>query len=115
MTDVAWGTKRACTSCGARFYDLNKEEIVCPKCDSPWFPPKPRAQAASRPSPAAAKKKIPVVAKVEEDDIEIEDDDTDLDDEDDSLVEDTDDLADDDGDDIAKVIVSGGDDGDEKA
>jgi uncharacterized protein (TIGR02300 family) len=26
------GTKRACASCGARFYDLNKDPITCPKC-----------------------------------------------------------------------------------
>jgi uncharacterized protein (TIGR02300 family) len=26
------GGKRLCNSCGARFYDLNKDPIVCPKC-----------------------------------------------------------------------------------
>jgi len=26
------GTKRQCLSCGAKFYDLNKDPIVCPKC-----------------------------------------------------------------------------------
>jgi uncharacterized protein (TIGR02300 family) len=26
------GTKRHCSGCGARFYDLNKNPIVCPKC-----------------------------------------------------------------------------------
>jgi uncharacterized protein (TIGR02300 family) len=26
------GTKRLCTNCGAKFYDLNKDPIVCPKC-----------------------------------------------------------------------------------
>jgi uncharacterized protein (TIGR02300 family) len=28
------GLKRQCTSCGAKFYDLNKDPIVCPKCGS---------------------------------------------------------------------------------
>jgi uncharacterized protein (TIGR02300 family) len=28
------GTKRLCTNCGAKFYDLNKSPIVCPKCDT---------------------------------------------------------------------------------
>ena len=28
------GTKRLCGSCGAKFYDLNKDPIVCPKCDT---------------------------------------------------------------------------------
>jgi len=27
-----WGSKRTCQSCGARFYDLNKSPIKCPKC-----------------------------------------------------------------------------------
>jgi uncharacterized protein (TIGR02300 family) len=26
------GTKRLCGNCGAKFYDLNKDPIVCPKC-----------------------------------------------------------------------------------
>jgi uncharacterized protein (TIGR02300 family) len=26
------GNKRQCQSCGAKFYDLNKDPIVCPKC-----------------------------------------------------------------------------------
>jgi uncharacterized protein (TIGR02300 family) len=28
------GTKRLCPSCGARFYDLNKDPITCPKCST---------------------------------------------------------------------------------
>jgi uncharacterized protein (TIGR02300 family) len=26
------GTKRQCRSCGNRFYDLNRDPILCPKC-----------------------------------------------------------------------------------
>jgi uncharacterized protein (TIGR02300 family) len=26
------GTKRLCGNCGAKFYDLSKDPIVCPKC-----------------------------------------------------------------------------------
>src|SRR5438067_668629 len=26
------GTKRLCAGCGAKFYDLSKDPIVCPKC-----------------------------------------------------------------------------------
>jgi uncharacterized protein (TIGR02300 family) len=26
------GTKRLCMNCGAKFYDLSKDPIVCPKC-----------------------------------------------------------------------------------
>lgn len=30
------GTKRHCGSCGAPFYDMNRDPIVCPKCHSPY-------------------------------------------------------------------------------
>ncbi len=29
---AARGTKRTCQSCGARFYDLNRDPIICPIC-----------------------------------------------------------------------------------
>jgi len=32
VVKASWGTKRTCQSCGARFYDLNKGPIKCPKC-----------------------------------------------------------------------------------
>lgn len=32
VADLAWGTKRTCTGCAARFYDLRKTPPVCPKC-----------------------------------------------------------------------------------
>src|SRR5947208_5020789 len=28
------GTKRLCANCGAKFYDLNKDPITCPKCQT---------------------------------------------------------------------------------
>jgi uncharacterized protein (TIGR02300 family) len=28
------GTKRLCAGCGAKFYDLNKDPITCPKCST---------------------------------------------------------------------------------
>jgi uncharacterized protein (TIGR02300 family) len=57
------GLKRQCMSCGAKFYDLNKDPAVCPKCGSAYH-----ATAMSR---AAA----PVVARApapDEDEAEIE-------------------------------------------
>lgn len=30
------GTKRRCATCGAAFYDLNHDPIVCPKCHSAY-------------------------------------------------------------------------------
>ncbi|MBC7101759.1 MAG: TIGR02300 family protein, partial [Parvibaculum sp.] len=32
MSKPELGTKRDCPSCGAKFYDLNKNPVVCPKC-----------------------------------------------------------------------------------
>lgn len=32
MVKPTWGTKRTCQNCAARFYDLNKSPIKCPKC-----------------------------------------------------------------------------------
>ena len=55
-----WGMKRLCRSCGARFYDLRRKPIVCPKCDAAHDPDpadKPRRgtapERASKPKPAA--------------------------------------------------------------
>lgn len=45
------GSKRTCQSgsCGARFYDLNRDPITCPVCSSEYVP-----AVAAAPSPAAA-------------------------------------------------------------
>lgn len=34
MAKPELGTKRLCAGCGAKFYDLNKDPIVCPKCET---------------------------------------------------------------------------------
>jgi len=43
------GTKRLCTNCGAKFYDLDKDPIVCPKCQTVL-----ELAAVRRPEPARA-------------------------------------------------------------
>jgi uncharacterized protein (TIGR02300 family) len=45
------GTKRLCTNCGAKFYDLNKDPIVCPKCHTAM---ELTAVTRGRPDPRAA-------------------------------------------------------------
>jgi uncharacterized protein (TIGR02300 family) len=45
------GTKRLCASCGAKFYDLSKDPIVCPKCETVFHPV---VSTRSRPEPARA-------------------------------------------------------------
>ena len=54
MPKAEWGVKRTCLGCGARFYDLKRDPIVCPKCEVEFeivVAPKPR-----RAKPAAAAK-----------------------------------------------------------
>jgi uncharacterized protein (TIGR02300 family) len=41
------GSKRQCQSCGVKFFDLNKDPILCPKCGA-VFHAAPPARAASR-------------------------------------------------------------------
>jgi uncharacterized protein (TIGR02300 family) len=33
------GSKRQCQNCGAKFFDLNKDPILCPKCGATFQPP----------------------------------------------------------------------------
>lgn len=46
------GTKRLCAGCGAKFYDLNRTPMVCPKCETVFTP----VVAATRSRPDAAAK-----------------------------------------------------------
>jgi len=34
MPKPEWGVKHSCTSCGARFYDMLRDPVVCPKCET---------------------------------------------------------------------------------
>jgi uncharacterized protein (TIGR02300 family) len=46
------GTKRACPSCNARFYDLEKRPIECPKCGFSYEPEALFKQRRRQPEPA---------------------------------------------------------------
>jgi uncharacterized protein (TIGR02300 family) len=50
------GTKRLCGSCAAKFYDLGKDPIVCPKCGTVFeiVVPVARGRAAEAAAAAAA-------------------------------------------------------------
>jgi uncharacterized protein (TIGR02300 family) len=94
-----WGTKRLCTSCGARFYDLNRQPIACPKCQTVLDPDQvvrlKRSRSAVQEEAAKAKVVKPVVVD-EEIEVQAEDEIEDVDDDEDDVLEDTADLADDD-------------------
>lgn len=101
-----WGTKRQCTSCGARFYDLMKPEIACPKCGTVYDP---EAATKSRRTRPAAEKAVaarePVVEEVEvpAEPVEAAAEGAEAEEEDEALIEDTSDLGEDE-DDMAEVI-----------
>ncbi len=121
-----WGTKRLCLNCGARFYDLRRDPIVCPRCDTVFVPEPParaRRGATQAKATAAAPEAVEAVAPVEaaevveavvadeddpeiaelvveaEIDVEVDSDD----DEDDALIEDASELGEDE-DDVAEVL-----------
>ena len=52
MAKPELGTKRLCGNCGAKFYDLSKDPIVCPKCQTVLQLAAVTARA--RPEPARA-------------------------------------------------------------
>jgi uncharacterized protein (TIGR02300 family) len=66
------GTKRLCASCSAKFYDLNKDPIVCPKCNTVYVVApvvtrgRPDAAAAAAAAATAAAAAARAAAPVEE-------------------------------------------------
>ncbi len=48
------GTKHTCYKCGTKFYDMKKPEPICPKCGADQ-----RQSPASKPSPAAERRRAP--------------------------------------------------------
>ena len=122
MAQVEWGTKRQCANCGANFYDLRRDPIVCPRCDVVFEPvaaPRSRARAAvavAVTSPVVAAKDVEIVvegkdAKTNQDadgaDVVEKDDDTD------GLIEDVSELGEDD-DVVAGAVAAAPIDDDER-
>ena len=70
MAKPELGTKRLCASCGAKFYDLNKDPIVCPKCETVFHPVvlatrRGGAAAAAPVAPLVPEPEAPEAASVE--------------------------------------------------
>jgi uncharacterized protein (TIGR02300 family) len=84
------GNKHQCQNCGAKFFDLNKDPIVCPKCGTVQQGAGTARQAVARAAPADEVEEDPAAAvlvpleeadvvddkavAVVDDEIEIEDD-----------------------------------------
>jgi uncharacterized protein (TIGR02300 family) len=54
------GLKRVCMHCGAKFYDLNRDPAVCPKCGTPM-----QASAVTRVPPPVAARARPAAVEEE--------------------------------------------------
>ena len=48
MAKPELGNKRQCQNCGAKFFDLNKDPIVCPKCGTVFQGARARRGAAAK-------------------------------------------------------------------
>ncbi len=127
MAKPEWGAKRTCHNCGARFYDLCRDPIVCPVCSTVYDlerQPRVRRGAAVSKDETPSRPKVSkavvgadlaedagdeVDADADTDDSEDSDNDGDGDNIDDlnregqDLIEDTSDLGED-GDDIGEVM-----------
>jgi uncharacterized protein (TIGR02300 family) len=74
-----WGRKRICHGCGAIFYDLRRDPIVCPKCGSAFDPEATLKSRRARVVPVEdIKPEVPEAiateeAEVEEAEVEVED------------------------------------------
>jgi len=101
VVKASWGTKRTCQNCAARFYDLNKSPIKCPKCgrehDREDFVKVRRgrsaAAAATTAAAAAAAAKLALAKSKKVESGALEDEAADIE-ADDEALEDTDDLGD---------------------
>jgi len=100
MSKAEWGLKRTCQSCGARFYDLTKSPIECPKCGAE-YDPEVLLKSRRGKAPVVAPKPVPVPVA---DDVDaIEPAVGDEAEEEDAVIEDTSELGEDE-EDVAEVI-----------
>jgi uncharacterized protein (TIGR02300 family) len=110
-----WGSKRICPSCGTRYYDLMREQVICPKCNTPFDPEAFLKARRARPALPVERELEPAGAEeldadVESEDVEEAEDEEeeavpleDAEEEDEELIEDASELGEDE-DDMAEVI-----------
>ena len=134
MAKAELGAKRTCGKCGAKFYDMNRKPIICPKCSTEFViavkaprTPAPAPAAAPASKPAQKSEDVEVIsledAEREEtgkkkagdpevdvdDDFEIDDDETLEDDDDDTFLE-----EEEEGDDDVSGLIGGSIDADDE-
>ena len=105
MPKAEWGVKRTCLGCGARFYDLKRDPIVCPKCEAELdiaVAHKPKRAKPAAAAKAAVKAAVKAAAEKTENLIDDSDDSGD----DDAALDADGDADADDSDDSDDVIVA---------
>ena len=120
MAKPEWGVKRVCQSCAAKFYDLNRSPITCPKCAAPFDPEALLKSRRSRPAPPAkvampepADRADTTAGKPPQEDARLDDDDGEAasrsgdNEDDDSVLQNTSELV---ADDVSEIVVTGDDD-----
>ncbi len=70
MAKPELGAKHQCQNCATKFFDLNRDPILCPKCGA-VFVPVPIARAPARASAAAAAARDESEVEQEKDGVEI--------------------------------------------
>ncbi len=75
------GTKRVCSGCGAKFYDLNRDPAICPMCETVFEikkpEPKPKKEEVreEKPETKPETEDEAAILETEDDLIDIDDDD----------------------------------------
>lgn len=75
MAKPELGVKRACPNCGAKYYDLNRNPIICPKCGTVFEERQTSPYRSARAEPAA-----PAAVKEDDEPVTTDDDETTSDD-----------------------------------
>ena len=95
MPKEEWGTKRTCPKCSVRFYDLNRDPLICPSCGTTFdlssildtFKKAPRESSSPKTEETAAINPIIETDDLDSDAIILEEDDTGIELEDELLEE----------------------------
>jgi uncharacterized protein (TIGR02300 family) len=101
VAKAEWGLKRTCQSCGAKFYDMNRSPIACPKCGANFDPE--ALLKARRSKPAAAAAKVAPVEEVDPVEAEVVVEGEEKEEEEEAVMEDTSELGQD-SDDVEEVV-----------
>ena len=113
MAQSDLGIKRICQACGARYFDMSKQPIVCPACGTPFDPEailkSRRARVVNDDKPAVVAPETEAQAEASDgDEVAVEEEDKDeIEGDDDALLEDDDPQADIEGEGVVTVIDEG--------